>query len=78
MNETCIETARGESVDLTERLGKLDTFLEQPEFLMLPTDDRIDFKAQRAAMVFYKATLDRRIGRADAAKENSAKENTDA
>lgn len=58
-----LSRAKTEQVELAERLAKLQTFMKQPAFLMLPTEDRQDLKAQRAGMVFYLDALTRRIDR---------------
>ena len=61
-----LERAKEEASQLTARLGGLETFMCLPAFLMLPTADRNDMKAQRAGMVIYKVALDHRISRAEA------------
>ena len=59
-----LDRAQEEAAQLTARLSGLETFMCLPAFLMLPTEDRNDLKAQRAGMVIYKVALDNRIARA--------------
>lgn len=63
MADTWLDRLKREERELRDRHEKLAGFLEQKEFLMLPTEDRNDLKAQRACMFFYLTILQRRLDR---------------
>ncbi|WP_292362999.1 Gp49 family protein [Mesorhizobium sp.] len=63
--ETWVDRAKVELIQLTDRYDKLETFLRTEAFERLPTVDRKDLYVQVNAMEGYKHALAKRVARAE-------------